>query len=192
MPILKLKSDLPYLLLASCCVLLFLLPPAWQHALEYNQTMIWRGELWRLLSGQLLHSNVYHLLMNLAGLAVLMILHGRLPGRLAVGWQLLLLLLATALALLLLAPEIDIYVGLSGMLHGLLCYGAVADLRQGYRSGMLILIGVSAKLALEQWQGPDPVLGAQIGAEVAIDAHLLGALCGVLLALLSWRQIKHQ
>jgi membrane associated rhomboid family serine protease len=78
------------------------------------------------------------------------------------------------------------------MLHGLLCYGAAADLRQGYRSGALILIGVAIKIGAEQWQGPDPELSAQSAAEVAIDAHLYGAVSGVLLALLSWRYIRRQ
>ncbi|MDD4864131.1 MAG: rhombosortase [Alishewanella agri] len=187
-----LKSYLPYLLLLTLSSALYLLPATWQQLLEYQADAIRHGELWRLLSGHLLHSNLLHLLMNLLGLVVLMLLHGKLAGRLAVGWQVLLLSLSIGLALLWLAPDIEIYVGLSGMLHGLLCYGAVADLRQGYRSGALILIGVAIKVGAEQWQGPDPELSAQIAAEVAIDAHLYGAVSGVLLALLSWRYIRRQ
>lgn len=186
------KSYLAHTLLALIALTLFLLPDSWQYQLIYKQSAIQHGQVWRLLTGHLLHSNLTHLLMNLAGLFVLMVLHASLLGRLANHWQIISLLLMTGLSLWLFAPELDNYVGLSGMLHGLLCYGAVADLRQGYRSGALILLGVAAKLAVEQYQGPDPALAAQIGAEVAIDAHLLGALCGVLLALLSWRQIKHQ
>ncbi|CAM5225895.1 rhombosortase [Alishewanella longhuensis] len=70
------------------------------------------------------------------------------------------------------------------MLHGILCFGAVLDIRQGYRSGVLILLGVAAKLAFEQYAGPDAELAAKIAAEVAIDAHLYGAISGVLLGLL--------
>lgn len=189
----KLKSYLPYLpylLLLLLSSILFVVPTVLQQWLEYQADAIAQGEIWRLLSGHLLHSNLLHLLMNLLGLVVLMLLHGRLSGRLSVSWQMVLLSLSTGLALFLLAPEIKIYVGLSGMLHGLLCYGAVADLRQGYRSGGLILIGVAIKVGSEQWHGPDPVLGAQIAAEVAIDAHLYGAMSGVLLALAGWRFIK--
>ena len=187
-----LKSYLPYLLLLTLSTALYVLPATWQQLLEYQADAIQHGELWRLLSGHLLHSNLLHLLMNLLGLVVLMLLHGKLAGRLAVGWQVLLLSLSTGLALLWLAPDIEIYVGLSGILHGLLCYGAAADLRQGYRSGTLILFGVAIKVGAEQWQGPDPELSAQIAAEVAIDAHLYGAVSGVLLALLSWRYIRRQ
>lgn len=187
-----LKSYTPYLLLLILSTALYLTPTSIQQLLEYQATAIQHGELWRLLSGHLLHSNLLHLLLNLLGLVVLMLLHGKLTGRLAVGWQILLLSLSTGLALFWLAPEIEIYVGLSGILHGLLCYGATADLRQGYRSGALILIGVAIKVGTEQWQGPDPELSAQIAAEVAIDAHLYGAVSGILLALLSWRYIRRQ
>jgi rhomboid family GlyGly-CTERM serine protease len=185
-----LKSYIPYLLLLMLSAVLYVLPASLQQCLEYQADAIRHGQIWRLLSGHLLHSNLLHLLLNLLGLVVLMLLHGKLPGRLAVGWQILLLSLSTGVALFFLAPEIAIYVGLSGVLHGLLCYGATADLRQGYHSGALILVGVAIKVGSEQWQGPDPELSAQIAAEVAIDAHLYGAVSGVLLALLSWRYIK--
>lgn len=187
-----LKSYKVYLLLFMLSTALYFLPASYQQLLEYQAVAIRSGEFWRLFSGHLLHSNLLHLLLNLLGLIVLMLLHGKLEGRMAVGWQLILLSLSTSLALYWLAPDVEIYVGLSGILHGLLCYGATADIRQGFHSGGLILLGVAVKVGSEQWYGPDPELSAQIAAEVAIDAHLYGAISGVLLALLSWRQITRR
>lgn len=180
----SIKPYLPYLLLGIVAGALYWSPQTVQVALEYNRLALAQGEVWRLLSGHLLHSNVYHLLMNLSGLFIMMLLHAPLPKRLAFGWQLLILSLTTGVCLWLFASQIDLYVGLSGVLHGILCFGAVLDIRQGYRSGLLILVGVAVKLALEQFYGPDAELAAKIAAEVAIDAHLYGAISGVLLGLL--------
>ncbi|CAM5211612.1 rhombosortase [Alishewanella longhuensis] len=180
----SIKPYLPYLLLGVITSILFWSPDPVKLTLEYNRSALANGELWRLFSGHLLHSNLYHLLLNLAGLLVIMLLHAPLPHRLNLGWQILILGLATSLGLWLFSHQIDIYVGLSGVLHGILCFGAVLDIRQGYRSGVLILLGVAAKLAFEQYAGPDAELAAKIAAEVAIDAHLYGAISGVLLGLL--------
>lgn len=184
----SIKPYLPYLLLGIVAGALYWSPASVQVALEYNRLALAQGEVWRLLSGHLLHSNFYHLLMNLTGLILIMLLHAPLPKRLAFGWQLLLLSLATGVCLWLFATDIGIYVGLSGVLHAVLCFGAVLDLRQGYRSGYLILAGVAIKLGSEQYFGPSAELAAQIAADVAIDAHLYGALSGVVLGLILFNQ----
>lgn len=183
MPTLPIKAFLPYLLLSALAMLIALLPEAWQAALAFDRSVLAQGELWRLLSGHLVHSNGYHLLMNLCGLFVIMVLHGAIADRLALYWQWLLLSLLTSLALWCWASDIEVYVGLSGVLHGMLSYGAIMDIRQHYRSGYLILAGIAIKLAAELYSGPDAELATKIAAEVAIEAHLWGAIAGVVLAL---------
>lgn len=180
----QIKFTFPYLLLAILCVALFFTPDSWQHALEYNRQQLAHGDLWRLVTGHLLHSNFYHLLMNLTGILLLMLLHAHLPGRVALGYQVLALGLLTGVGLWVGAPDTERYVGLSGVLHGMLCFGAVYDIKQAYHSGYLILTGVALKLSIEHYQGPDVILSQQIGAVVAIEAHLLGACAGIVLALL--------
>lgn len=175
----QIKAYFPYLLLAAVAIILFVLPQPVQQYLEYNRAAIADGQLWRLLSGHLLHSNSYHLLMNMAGLMVMMLIHGALAQRLALWWQYLIFSAVISVALWFFSPQIQLYVGLSGVLHGLLCFGAVLDIRQGYRSGYLILVGVAAKIITEQYFGPDADLSAKIAAEVAIDAHLYGAIAGI-------------
>lgn len=180
----SIKPYLPYLLLGVLTSILFFSPDTVKLTLEYNRLAIANGQLWRLFSGHLLHSNFYHLLLNLAGLFVIMLLHAPLTHRLAFYWQIIILSLATSIGLWFFASHIGIYVGLSGILHGVLCFGAVLDIRQGYRSGWLILLGLVTKLAYEHYHGPDVELAAIIAAEVAIEAHLFGAIAGLLLGLL--------
>ncbi len=195
MPTFALKSYYPYLpyaIVALLASLVFLSPAPWQALLEYNRAAISEGQLWRLLTGHFLHSNAYHLLMNVVGLVLIMLIHAKLPKRLAFGWQLLSLSVATGLGLYLFAPNTLIYVGLSGALHGVLCYGAVIDIRQGFQSGYLILLGVLVKVVGEQLSGPDVQLATQIAAEVAIDSHLIGALAGCVLGVLLFSRTPRQ
>ncbi|WP_423186630.1 rhombosortase [Alishewanella sp. d11] len=186
------KTYLPYLVVAVLITVLYFCPKTVQLTLEYNSLAIEAGQLWRLLTGHFLHSNLYHLLMNLCGLFVIMLLHAPLKQRLAFAWQVLVISLATSLCLWFFAKDLTLYVGLSGVLHGILCFGAVLDIRQGFRSGILILLGVAVKLAFEQYFGPDAELAAKLAAEVAIDAHLFGAICGVLLGLALFSRTPHR
>lgn len=60
------------------------------------------------------------------------------------------------------------------------------DILNKVRSGWLLLAGVAAKLVFEQLQGSSEDVASLIDANVAVDAHLYGAVCGVLLFVLMW------
>ena len=167
---------------ALLLLLLHLLPDAIRDALEYHRAQ--PEQLWRAVTGHLLHSNHWHLLMNLAALMLMLLLHQQYYS--LTSFTLLLLSGCVGISLLLysFSPDIQIYVGLSGWLHCLITVGALLDIRHHIQSGWLILLGVIAKVSYEQWQGPDAQLAALIDANVAIDAHLYGVICGVLLGLL--------
>lgn len=184
----SIKPYLPYLCLVGLAGLLYLSPAFIQTALEYDRNALAQGQIWRVISGHLIHSNFYHLLMNLIGLILIMFIYAPLSQRLALGWQWLLLSLSTSASLWLFSSDISVYVGMSGVLHGILCFGAILDLRQGFRTGYLILAGVAVKLIIEQVNGPDTELAEQIAANVAIDAHLYGAFGGILLAMVCFCQ----
>ncbi|MCH1921620.1 rhombosortase [Shewanella sp. A3A] len=149
--------------------------------LAYQRHDIARAELWRLLTGNLMHTNWWHLLMNLAGLWVVTYIH-RMHYR-ASGFVLMMLLLGVmqGIGLYLFVPSLLGYVGLSGALHGLFVFGALCDIRKGWRSGWLLLIGVTAKVISEQTLGASNDVTALIGARVATEAHLIGLISGVLL-----------
>lgn len=162
--------------------------------LQFDRQAILAGDYWRLWTGHLLHTNHWHLLMNVAGFVVILMLHGNYYRC----WTFLFLLLSgtglIGLALLFWSPAISLYVGLSGWLHALLVFGACEDIRRQWSSGWLILAGVAAKVGWEQWQGANSDLVMLIEADVAVDAHLYGAITGVVLfiAVFSFRQLSQR
>ena len=149
--------------------------------LQFDRNAIHAGEWWRIWTGHLLHTNSWHLLMNLAGLVVITMLHGNYYQR----WQFFFILVIgftlISLGLLFWSPAIGLYVGLSGWLHTWLVYGACEDVRRNWSSGWLILAGVAIKVGWEQWHGASADLVMLIEADVATDAHLYGAISGLIL-----------
>jgi rhomboid family GlyGly-CTERM serine protease len=150
----------------------------------YNRSLIERGELWRLFTGHFLHSNFFHLLLNLAALFMLYLLHGRFYSHSNIILLFILSMLITSLGLYYFSPELQQYVGLSGVLHGLFVFGAVMDIRANDKTGYLLFIGVWLKILHEQIYGASEDVSSLINASVAIDAHLWGAIGGLLFTLI--------
>ncbi len=137
------------------------------------------SEPWRVATGQLVHLGWLHLALNLAGLGIIWALFGRI---LSVRQWLTTILACAAgvsLGLLCFSPDLEWYVGLSGVLHGLLAAAALVQLlRRPDRMIVALLVGLAAKLGWEQWTGGDPATARLIGGAVVADAHLYGALTG--------------
>ncbi|MGI2064696.1 rhombosortase [Shewanella sp. MF08487] len=160
------------------------------NVLAYQRSAINDGEWWRLASGNLLHTNQWHLLMNLAGLWVVLFLHHfhyHLKGLSALFF---ILCLFEGIGLYVGYPQLLGYVGLSGMLHGLFAYGAVQDIVRKLRSGYVLLVGVILKVGHEQLYGASSDVTAMIGARVATEAHLVGLICGLICALVVFITLK--
>ena len=175
------RSYAPFCILLLLALLMFALPESVQQLFAYQRSELANGEVWRLISGHLLHSNFYHLLLNSGGLLVIMLLHAGYQRQLSLLSQLLFNALLISCLTYWLQPDIQRYVGLSGILHGLLFFGALLDIKTGKTGGILLTLGILAKIAYEQYQGPDAELGQLISATVAIDAHLYGVIGGTLL-----------
>ncbi len=138
-------------------------------------------QVWRLFTGHLVHLGWSHTGLNIAGLALIWML----VGHRFTTWQWsvisIALMLGISLGLLIFNPTLSWYVGLSGVLHGLLVAGAVADIRSGDKTAWLLLILIAAKLAWEQMTGALPGSEAAAGGAVIVDAHFYGGLFGLLL-----------
>ena len=148
----------------------------------YQRTAILDGQLWRLLTASFVHLNMSHTLMNVAALLVIQGLFGAMFS-----WRawLLLTLACTAgisLALLVMNPEVGNYAGLSGVLHGYFMAGICADRRRHPRTSAVLMLLVCSKLAWEQLAGPLPGSATLAGGTVIVDAHLYGAIMGLLAA----------
>jgi rhomboid family GlyGly-CTERM serine protease len=171
------------LLLAALSVLVAMLGNETQHALRYDRLAIISGQWWRVFSAHVTHLGWSHLAMNLAGLALIWFLVG--PSLSTWRWigVFLLCCLGVSAGLWTFNPELHWYVGLSGVLHGLLCAGCLISMRQGQSHNWPILLLLWLKLIWEQVAGPLPGSSTTAGGPVIVDAHFYGAISGLLVSM---------
>jgi rhomboid family GlyGly-CTERM serine protease len=171
-------------------VLLSLLGESGRLALRYEREAVLQGEYWRLVTGHLVHGTPLHLLLNAAGLGLIAALFTDDYSWRA--WLLIALfsLIAIDAGFVFWEPQLVWYVGLSGVLHGALAAGAVAWWRFESKLLALVLSAIFAgKLAWEQWHGALPLSG---DLPVVVDAHLYGAIGGLVAGLLLWALAHRQ
>lgn len=165
---------------AVLLIALQLLPADWHRSLWYDRQGVAAGEYWRILTGNLVHLGWTHLALNVGSLLVgIWVFY---PARNPIAWAIAQFVcsLATSIGLYLFSPGIQWCVGMSGALHGLLMIGAIDWIRQGDRIGWLMLLIWTAKLAWEQFKGAMPLSAETVGSAVVTDAHLWGAIGGLL------------
>ncbi|WP_045856418.1 rhombosortase [Teredinibacter purpureus] len=151
--------------------------------LEYQRDAILEGEIWRVLSGHLVHLGVTHTLLNLLGFVLIAYIFRALV--LPIVWWLSVFTLAVGISILLLIynPALHYYAGLSGVLHGLFVMLAIIALwapREFNRLSLFtMLVFVFAKLVYEQTTYYSAgYIEAAMNAPVIVDSHLYGALLG--------------
>ena len=150
---------------------------------RYDRAAILHGEAWRLVTGHLLHADVHHLGWNVFGVLLVWFLFARdyTPRQ----WLAILLTstAVTSAGFLLLEPELDWYVGFSGVLHGCMAAGLVAWLRSTRDPLTWLVAGLfAAKLAWEHFQGALPFTAGTLSLPVVHEAHTYGAIGGALAA----------
>ena len=185
--------DLNWLLPAvyiSVAVLIMLTGEAGREFLRYDRVWLGQGEAWRLISAHAAHLGWSHLALNSAALVLVWVLVG--PANTMANWLLITLvtMLSIDIGFWFLNPELYWYVGMSGVLHGLLLAGIVSRWRNPDAETLVLLILLAAKIGWEQWNGPVPGSAATSGGPVIVDAHLYGALGGLLGAFLVQIRVK--
>ncbi len=150
--------------------------------LRFDRVGIAAGEVWRLLTGHFVHLGVSHTLLNLAGLVLVWVLVGR-----TFTWPQWLYVMAGSVAAIDLGlwfgtTQLEWYVGLSGLLHGMLAAGIAAGLADRSHEALVLAVVVAGKLAWEQLAGPLPGSEATSGGAVIVDAHLYGVIGGAAVA----------
>lgn len=161
--------------------------------LRFDRQQIATGSIWLLLTGNFVHLGTGHLLMNMAGLVLIVVLVWQHFTWFE--WVLITLVssLTVGVGLYLRDPDVFWYVGFSGTLHGLILAGVLADLRVYPKSAALLLILIVAKLVWEQVSGALPGSESLAGGSVVVNAHLYGAIGGAVIGvlLIAYRQIRN-
>ncbi len=163
---------------AAICVALAVGGDELRHWGRYDREALANGEVWRLVTAHLLHLGWGHLWPNLVALLLIGILFERAFD--TADWLLVAAASITTIdvGLYLLDPAVEWYVGLSGLLHGLVAGGALSLLCRGDGFGAVLAAGLAAKLTWEQLFGPLPFTATATGGPVIIAAHLYGAAGG--------------
>ncbi len=151
-----------------------------REALRYERAAIAAGQVWRLLSGHFVHLGSSHAALNMAGLALVWYLVGDAFSRAQWLVVMALSIVVIDLGFWVLNPELQWYVGLSGVLHALLVAGLIVSASAERKDAVIVVIIVGAKIAWEQFSGPLPGSVESSGGAVIVDAHLYGAVAGVL------------
>jgi rhomboid family GlyGly-CTERM serine protease len=158
-------------------------------ALRYEREAALEGEAWRLVTGHLVHADLRHLGWNLLGVLIVWGLFARDYSERQ--WLVILVAstVATSLGFLFLEPDLEWYVGFSGVLHGCMAAGLVAWLRAGRDRLTWIVTGLFvAKLAWEHAVGALPFTAGSISLPVVHEAHTYGAVGGLAAGLLLSRR----
>jgi rhomboid family GlyGly-CTERM serine protease len=158
---------------------------------RYERDAIEAGQAWRLLTGHIVHLGWGHTALNLTALLLIGLLFEGLITPLEWLAAALVAALAIDAGLYLWSTDVRWYVGLSGVLHGFVAFGAVKLLRARSVLGAVLALGVLGKIVFEQSAGPIPLTASSTGGPVVVAAHLFGALAGALTALTTRTRTRH-
>jgi len=158
----------------------FLFDNSLSELLVYQRSLVTQGEIWRVFSGHFFHTNGFHFLLNAAAVVMLWALHGHFYTIKSYLIVFMVSAIICSIGIHWFSLDIEQYVGLSGVLHGIFIWGAIEDIKAKERTGYLLLLGVILKIAHEQYYGASEDVSDLIGANVAINAHLWGAIGGVI------------
>ncbi|WP_371192936.1 rhombosortase [Glaciecola sp. SC05] len=175
------KSWAACLVITVLCSAAMLLPSNITDAMVLSEAGLANGELWRMFTAHFVHTNLWHFALNIAGLWLTWLLFVEYfsPQRLLLALAFSTLGLSMVLFATNNLQSITWYAGLSGTLHGLFAFALVLDVNKKRVTTYIIIIFGIGKLIFEQMGGSTQSTAELIGASVAINGHLWGAVLGV-------------
>jgi len=167
-----------------------------QSDLVFLREAIQQGEFWRIWTGNLVHSNYYHLALNLAGFWVFIFMFKTLIQTSQLIMSLAFLSTGVGFGLYFFNPELYWYAGLSGTLYGLFIIGAVyALIDKDFITGSVIIIVIPVKIIWDHTHHTAQLNTDLIGVPVSTDSHIYGIstafLLGGIIFLKSLKGILH-
>lgn len=189
----KIKPDYALLMLLGllftvvCALLQSFNGKQWA-SLAINETL--NGQLWRLITGHLIHKDWQHFAMNMLGLNLCLAVFAK--DLAAKHWLLSFIFIAffSSIGLLIVYPLNYRYLGFSDVLHGWILLGAAAIFHKEPRLAIIVFVLFWLKI-IEENLNLTFFTSYGVGGSVAKKSHILGAIGGLLYALLfvpSFRQ----
>ncbi len=177
------RPNIVFFLTASLLLFVFQFIQQFIVDLAYHRALIENQEYWRLLTGGLVHANTAHLLLNIAGLfCLLMLYEHQITTQVWCGISLL-LVFCVNIAIYVLLPSTEFYLGFSGALHGLYTWYSIVEwARKRSWFPVCVILLLMIKLGIDALSGNN-LSSEIIGMRVHWQSHWIGSLAGVVLAL---------
>lgn len=151
--------------------------------LQFDRSDILVGQWWRLLTCNLVHLSVPHMLLNLAGFILAVVLFKEnIPTKY---WyaNIVLCFLSVGFGILVFDTAVENYVGLSGALYGVLAFGLILNIKRQPLISLAVWAFMLHRVYLQYQSDFDPSsMSDFIGGNVIASSHLLGLICGHLMA----------
>lgn len=152
-------------------------------SLRYDREGLAEGEIWRLITGHLVHLGPSHMAMDVLALAVLAFVFARFMKPLEALGIFLVSALSIDAGLYFISTSVDWYVGLSGVLHGYWALGCILSFERRQMEAWAFTALLVAKLGYEALFGPLTLTGEIAAGPVVSVAHAYGAAGGLLYGL---------
>jgi rhomboid family GlyGly-CTERM serine protease len=166
--------------------------PGLSDLLVYDRQAILAGDLWRLVTGHLVHFSPAHLFFNLLGFVTAgLIVWRRGYSRF---WILCAISSLTISVALLLDPDVTSFGGISGLVNAAVVFAATRGIGEGGRwrwfsVAILILTVVNSVLETMTGRPTFAIQGDQSFVPVPLS-HVIGGLTGAIMGLELWRLPK--
>lgn len=165
-----------------------------QNIFPYKRIDIYEGEMWRLISGHFIHADWSHFLLNISGLLAIWFVYGQYLPRNTWLSAFIGLAFSISAAFYIFNSNLQQYVGLSGVLYGILTIVIIrvlldfSVLRRSkfFYFGSLFIFGyLILRISYEQIYGPVSLSVRATQGNVIVDAHFYGMIFGVIMSLFS-------
>lgn len=162
------------------------LPPETVDALALVASKVSQGEWWRIVTSQFVHVGFNHTLLNVVGYLIIGAAFREEISAREEAISLAIAVLGVGCGIYFFSSDIQWYAGLSGAIYGILAHNLIVGWNRSQILSMFFAVFLVGKFIYEQFiAGPDTVTASFIGAQVAIDSHLYGAITGVVSGLVS-------